>query len=472
MKRFPTLKVDIRIVTFAILIVQFGLHLLLYINTESFAGISESGALFGKLGLILDGGRPKPMYGFYWYYTPAYIAAFFIHLTGSLDAFFIFQCLLATLTSFLVWKIVMRASGSELSGLAAVAMTTLYTEFLLLSSVLYNQVYENFFTVLFLLVLLEFLQEGSRSRKILCGSLLVISVMGSLLFRNTMLFIFSYLFIAGLFFMWKWNKVSGIQLLALSVILFGLVFVIRPYDGLREGVHKPGMWLEFWGHTPYGGNGGEVGFIYKENEDLFNSRLTEYAGQKGIIVITPEVVESFKAYEVKRFITREPHRWILLQAKKILYTFGIMPQRDGLTMLVNGKAGTGWVTAALLLQLPFLAIVILFILTADFSLSSILEPPGFRFLFFLLGIYLIAAISVYAAWAERYRVVAMLAFIIPVTAVDISRLCELFRPENRKRLAIRLMLAGIMIVVWGLQAYEALVLHRERYFEALDKMIQ
>jgi len=184
------------------------------------------------------------------------------------------------------------------------------------------------------------------------------------------------------------------------------------------------------------------------------------------------VLEDFKAYEVKRFITREPHKWILLQVKKILYTFGVMPQRDGLTMLVNGKADIGWVTAAVMLQFPFLIIMILFILTADFSLQRMSEPPGYRFLVFLMGAYLITGISVFATWAERYRIVAMLAFIIPVIAVDISRLRELVKPENRKSLLARSSFAILMIVVWGLQAYEALILHPERYVGALDKMIQ
>lgn len=461
-----------RIAVLSILVIQFGLHLLLYYNTETFSGISESGALFGTLDQILNGGRPKPLYGFYWYFTPAYIAFFLIQLFGSIDSYFIFQCFLATVTSFLVWKLVFKISGSELSGLVAVVLTTVYTEFLLLSSVFYNQVYENFFLVLFLLILVNFIRKGSAIKVVLNGAGLILVTLGSLLFRNTMLFIFFYLLLAGLFFLWARDSQTGKKLLVMSAIIFGLVFIVRPFDRLREGAHKPGMLLEFWGHTPYGGNGGEVGFIYPENEELFNKRLSEYADRNNEAEITLQVLEDFKAYEVKRFITREPHKWILLQVKKILYTFGVMPQRDGLTMLVNGKADIGWVTAAVMLQFPFLIIMILFILTADFSLQRMSEPPGYRFLVFLMGAYLITGISVFATWAERYRIVAMLAFIIPVIAVDISRLRELVKPENRKSLLARSSFAILMIVVWGLQAYEALILHPERYVGALDKMIQ
>ena len=42
---------------------QLGLHLLLYFNTEVFAGISESGVLLGKLGSILEKSRQSPCLG-------------------------------------------------------------------------------------------------------------------------------------------------------------------------------------------------------------------------------------------------------------------------------------------------------------------------------------------------------------------------------------------------------------------------
>ena len=252
--------------------------------------------------------------------------------------------------------------------------------------------------------------------------------------------------------------------------MFIIVFLVKPLDHLREGAYKPPGLLEFWGHTQYGGNGGEVGFIYKENEALFNERLNDYLKQKDIAVTSPAVEEEFKRDEVRRFITREPHRWVLLQAKKVFYTFGIMPQRDGLTMLVTGRVNVGWVWAAILLQLPFIFLIILFLLTVDIKWKDIVLPPGFRFLLYLLGIYLVGAISVYGAYAERYRIVAMVTFIIPVTAINIDRLKQLFKPEKRKELIIRLSFIALVGLVWCYQAYEALIMHRERYFQALEKI--
>lgn len=149
-----------------------------------------------------------------------------------------------------------------------------------------------------------------------------------------------------------------------------------------------------------------------------------------------------------------------------------MPQRDGLTMLMTGKVSVGWMSAAVLLQAPFLLIMVLFLLTVDIKIKSITGLPGFKFLLYLMGLYLISAISVYSTWAERYRIVAMVAFIIPVIAINIENVKKLFRRDNRKEMIIRLSFVAFMILVWGCQAYGALVIHKERYIQALELINQ
>lgn len=451
---------------------QLGLQLLLYFNTEVFAGISESGVLLGKLDSILEGSRPKPLLGFYWYFTPAYIASFFIRVFGSIDYYFVFQCLLATATSLTLWFTVVKISGSRRSGLAALILTTLYTEFLLLSSVFYNQVYENIFVLLLLLLILKFADSRSAMKNIVYGILTVVTVTVSLMFRNTLLVIFFFMFLAGIFYLARKQTRTGIGFISLAAVVFTIVFIARPLDLLREGEYSPPGMLEFWGHTPYGGNGGEVGFIYEENEALFNQRLGEYVNERSIAEITPSVIEEFQRFETRRFITQEPLKWIFLQVRKVLYTFGVMPQRDGLTMLMTGKAEVGWVAAAILLQAPFMFLMILFMLTFDLKIKDIFSLPGYKFLLYLLGLYLIAAVSVYGAWAERYRVVVMMAFIIPVIAINIDNLKRLILRANRRELTVRLSLVALLLFAWGYQAYEALVIHRERYFDAIDRIVQ
>lgn len=455
-----------------LLAIQLALHLLLYLNTLTFAGISESGALLGKLDAILAGDRPKPLYGFYWYFTPAYVAYFIIRIFGTIDAYFIFQCLLATLTSFLVYIVTIRLSGSKIAGVISLLFMTVYTEYLLLSSVFYNQVYENFFAVLFLLLLLNIATSETVRSTVLNSVAVLAVVLLSLFFRNTFVAIFSYLLLAGIWFLVRRQVKPGASFLLLSVVVFLTLFVIKPLDYFREGEYSPPAALEFWGHTTYGGNGGEVGFIYMENEERFNSRLEAYAGERGLADITPEVVDEFKASEVRRFVTTTPHKWLFLQAKKVFYTFGIMPQRDGLTMLMTGRTPLSMIPSAILLQVPFLLLIILFIMTVDINLHRIFSLPGKVFLTYLLGLYLVVAISVYGAWAERYRIVVMVAVIIPVVAAGAGRLKTLVSRDGRKELMIRLSFVVFMVIIWGFQAYEALVMHRERYLGAIDKIGQ
>lgn len=455
-----------------LLAIQLALHLAFYYNTLTFTGISESGVLLGKLDALLAGDRPKPLYGFYWYFTPAYIGYFFISIFGTVDAYFIFQCLLATSTSFLVYMLTVKMSGSRISGVVSLLLTTIYTEYLLLSSVFYNQVFENFFAVLFLLLVINIASSGTLRNTIMNSLALLVVILASLFFRNTFIAIFFYLLLAGIWFLVRKQARSGGTFLLLSVVVFLTLFVIKPLDHFREGDYRPPSALEFWGHTTYGGNGGEVGFIYIENEERFNSRLEAYGAERGLPDITPEIVDAFKASEVRRFIRTTPHKWLFLQIKKVFYTFGIMPQRDGLTMLMTGRAPLTLVPSAILLQVPFLLIIILFIMTVDVNLHQIFSLPGKVFLTYLLGLYLVAAISVYGAWAERYRIVAMMAFIIPVIGVNIGRLKTLVERDKRKELLIRLSFVLFMLVIWGIQGYEALVIHRERYLGAIDKIMQ
>ena len=86
---------------------HFVLHALFYLNTNMFEGISEAGSLLQRLDGILEGERPLPLLGFYWYITPSYIAYFFISIFGTIHAYYLFQCLLGTLTTYFVYRIVL-----------------------------------------------------------------------------------------------------------------------------------------------------------------------------------------------------------------------------------------------------------------------------------------------------------------------------------------------------------------------------
>jgi hypothetical protein len=456
--------------TIAILLgLNLVLRLVVYFNTTMFRGISESGGLLDALDRILAGERPLPIYGF-WYLTPCYIGYFFIKVFGTLDYYFIFQCCLGTITIYLVYRIVLLISNSRKFGIISILLMTIYVEHILLSSVFYNQIYEIFFGALFLLFSLLLLRERKILRIILLWLAIILSVYTSLLFRATFLFAFTYIFLVSIIFLNKRNYSVFYKFFLLGTIMFLLIFVFKPIDNLRKGENKV-QGMAFWGHTLYGGHGGEADFIYQKNEDLFNQKLKEYALRINVDTITPDIIDKFQKYEVKRFITEEPHKWIFLQLKKFFYTFGAVPPLDGLLMISTGKVALPWWIASAIVQFPMVLLVILFLLTMDFNFITLIKSKNEKLLIYLIGAYLVSGICFYATYQERYRPIVFMVAIIPIIAINIANLKTFFIKENRTSLYIRLFLIILFISIWIYQAYEAMVLDAARYFGALDKII-
>jgi hypothetical protein len=447
---------------------HFALCVLVYFNTTMFSGVSESGALFKMLNRILAEERPMPISGF-WYFTPAYIAYFFIKVFGSLHAYFLFQCILGTITTFIVYRIVLHLSSSRISGIISILLMTIYIEYILLSSVFYNQIYEIFFGATFILFNLLLFRERRILRIILFSLGIIILAYVSLLFRATFSFAFAYIFLVSIIFINKKDLTGFYKFFPVAITLFLLTFVFTPFENLRQGEAnlQPAI---FWGHTFYGGHGGKANFIYQKNEDLYNKRLKEYALRKNFDTITPSIVEDFQRYEVKRLITKEPHKWVFLQIKKFFYTFGSVPSLDALLMLSTGKIKLPWWVASAIVQLPMVLLILLFILTMDFNFKGLIKRRNEKILIYLIGAYLVSGICFYATYSERYRPIVFVIAIIPIIAINIRNLKTLFFKENRSNLYIRLSLIILFILIWIYQAYEAMVLDADRYFGALDKI--
>jgi hypothetical protein len=468
--RFMKTAAEFRYTVAILLALNLIIHLVVYFNTTMFKGISESGMLLEKLNNILAGERPLPIFGFYWYYTPSYIGYFFIKVFGSIHSYFIFQCLLGTITTYIVYRIVLLLSNSKNSGIFSIILMTIYVEHLLLSAVFYNQIYEVFFGSLFLLFSLQLLYEKKLLRIILLSVAVILSIYTSLLFRTTFLYAFICFLILSIIFLKKKDYAAFYKFSPIVIILILLIFVFKPINKLREGTEKQGM--AFWGHTMYGGLGGENGFIFKKNEDLFNKKLKEYTLVNHIDSVTPSVIEKFQNFEVKHFITKEPHKWVFLQFKKFFYTFGAVPSRDALLMITTGKIKLPWWIASAIVQFPFVLLVFLFILTMDLNFKDLLKKRDEKLLIYLVGVYLVCGICFYATYSERYRPVVFVLSIIPIIAINIKNLKILFFRENRSSLYIRMSLLILFILIWSYQTYEAMVIYADRYFGALDKINQ
>ena len=153
--------------------------------------------------------------------------------------------------------------------------------------------------------------------------------------------------------------------------------------------------------------------------------------------------------------------------KKVFYTFGSVPQKDGLLMLYKGKVKMPWLISTLVIQLSYALITIMFLITVDLNIKKIFRDKHKRIIYFI-GLYLIGGICIFSAYQERYRPVIFMCFFIPVIAVNLDRFKNILLKENRRELIIKLVIILILFTVWIYQAYEALYIYHDRYFKVIQ----
>lgn len=443
---------------------HFLVALLLYLNTTTFREISESGSVLNAYFSLLRGDK-VPLFMSYWFFFPAFIA-YFLKLVfgGTLLYYFVFQCLLSTLTVYLMYKVVLYVSKSLKAALLASFLIIIYTEYVLLASVFYNQIYEIFFISMFLFVLFRFQDESDKKKITALAALLLSVIYFSMYFRKSLIFVYL-VFIALMLLNFKDRKYI-LKLSAVAVPAFILLFFFNPYK-MYNSAYIDNTEALFWGHTLYGGHGGEAAFLFPENKDRFDQRLNEFMASNHYEKATREVMDKFETEEIINFVKSEPHKWILLQFKKVFFTFGVVPERDGLIMLIKGKLKMHWIVAALLLQLPYSFILLLFILCLDLSYKGI-RGNRYKQVLYILGLYLISGICLFGPYQERYRPVVFVCIFIPVIALNFPRLKTIFRRENRRELFAKIFMLLVLLSVWMYQVYEVFFVYQDRYFKAIQ----
>ena len=186
-------------------------------------------------------------------------------------------------------------------------------EYHLLGSIFYNQIYEILFVALILLSIILFNDENKKTGLILLGLSILVILFASMFFRRTLFFIFS-IFIFLSLFNFK-NKSNLLKFSLLALLCFTLYVKFNPYTMFNTEYLDESDTI-FWGHTFYGGLGGEVGFIFPENEKRYNEKFEQYLTVNNIDTVTPDVITQFRTSEVKTFITNEPHMWFFCLLKK------------------------------------------------------------------------------------------------------------------------------------------------------------
>jgi len=251
------------------------------------------------------------------------------------------------------------------------------------------------------------------------------------------------------------------------ILAFSLIVtlqVVSPSKFFRENKIVPNDFV-FFGHTAYGGGGGEGSFIYKENEERYNERIHTYQMEHNLDSLTQKDINEFQRSEIKYFIINEPTHWIYIQFRKFIYTFGAIAQRDGIVMLKNGEIKFPWYLAALMLQVPFIIIILSLIFFSDLNwLYTNIKKPEI-YLIILWGIYLIGGTVFYGHYQERYRPIVLTLFFIPLIAININTKKFHFKFPDIKKMFPKIAISLIIVMIWLIQLYIALFIESERYLK-------
>jgi hypothetical protein len=307
---------------------------------------------------------------------------------------------------------------------------------------------------------------------ILLSILLLLIINISLLFRGTLgFFHFVFLLAAIIFFLKKNLSNKTAFRFLLTFIIFYLSFnYVSPFQFFPVSENKSSNGFVFFGHTLYGGSGGEGAFIYKENLVKYKKELALYLIEKKIKEPTISDTNDFHRREIARFIKYEPLKWFSLQIKKILYTYGIVPIKDNLTILMTGHIKFGLLLSLFLSQITFvIPIVLLFVFFRWDRFKKILSDEKGMMLI-LVTVYLMLATTIYGHYQERYRIVVMVSALIPLSALflDLNYFKNIF--QDKRILLLKILALLLLFSFWGYQVYEALVLHGTRYMNAIHSI--
>lgn len=469
-----------------LLLINFLLRILIWSNTELYRFEDYKIYLAGFDRLV--SGQHQDLLEGNLRFGISYIAFFCYRYLNTLDTFFILNCLIASITGLIIYYLVVKLTNNNLAGILTLVFLTIYTEFMVFSSVFYSPVIMVF--LLSLLLLLLYFYSVNRNKIIIISSgagiilifILTFFFKPDLYYFPFFLFVFSFIFI-------KKNRLFFFRLLTISFLLIS-ANIMMDISGVisRQPNHTYSNSFIFFGHTDYGGDGGEGAFIYPENEKRYQIALEEYCSVNSITEPDTRDYNNFHKQEVIKFITNHPVKWIGLQLTKFFRTFGVVPEGTSFKVLFTGLLkGRLWLTSIVTVA-PVALILLLLISFFNFysikklfnsTVPSALQqsdpaprtslPNGFfLYICFLLFIYYLIASVFYGQYQERYRIPVIVIFIIPLLSYFIS----VFRVEvflNRTSLFIKAGLIIVFLSVWINQTCRALG-NRDRFQNAIESV--
>lgn len=449
-----------------LLLISFIGRIVIYFNTKLFY-FSDFKSYLDGMDRIAEVG-PIPLIDGNFMYLNSYIGYFFKYVLGSIHYYFIFNSALAVLASYIVYRSVILLTNNYKTGLLTIFLHLIYTEFLCWSSIFYTPIIGIFLLSIVIYLSIYLIQSRNVKTEILAILLLLVTINGSLYFKGEMKH-FCYLFIIfGLINLRRKTIFSKFVLLGFLLLVSTFVLSSNNILPCKEGNIIANDFI-FFGHTLYGGDGGDGSFIYIENEERYNLELGKYLEKHSIsdkLRNDRSVRNEFQKSEIKRFITNHPFQWIKLQGYKFFRFFGVVPEGFSAKILLTGIFKGNLYLTALFLVFPFAAMIMSIILLSDIKRCfKALKRPEYMLLFLMVGYYIVCSVF-YGQYQERYRLPLMVCFLLPYLAFLINRFKWGKNIVNRKR--INIIIGLMIIVVWCSQLYNVVYLNKDRYMKQIN----
>jgi hypothetical protein len=465
-----------------ILLVNFIIRLLIFNNTNLFS-FSDYQSYFGAIDFINDKGHIN-LLGGNSLFAISYLGYFSKYILGNLDYFFWFNCILGTLTTFLVSYLAIKVTGKPFAGLTTAMILTVYTEFMIFSSVFYTPVIMLFLLSLFILLIFYYFQSDTSFTGILYLVFILAVYLVTYLFKPELVFL--PFFIAVLVFITIRQRKIVRKSLFLTIIFFTGILLVK-LSGIYTKTDNEAIANDFvfFGHTDYGGDGGEGAFIYPENRARYDEAWQDYRIRNNLNEPTIGDRNRFQILEIKRFIFQHPFKWTELQFTKFFRTFGVVPESTSFKILYTGLLkGNLWLTSIIVVA-PVALIILLFIIFFNFPAlrqlynASTQQPAtsnqqpnsnksGFLFIYLILFIYYILATIFFGQYQERYRLPVMVVFIIPMLGYFIAAF-DHKNFLNKGSLIIKGLVIVLFLIVWIFQAKKA-IRNEERLENAIESV--
>jgi len=440
------------------LILIFAYRLFIFSQVKLFL-FSDFKAYLNGIEVIARNGS-IPLVDVNFLYLISYIGYFFKYILGNISYFYIFNSLLATATSLIIYLLVKDVTNNRKAGLIVFILHIIYTEFIVFSSIFYSEIIIIFILSIVLLSISKSLKV-KKSYFFLFLFLILVLVNFSFYLKGTFKYLWIIILIYSLFNLK--NRKLFTRLLVLSLLLYGSRYILKKMHVLPHQTKVGGKDFVFFGHTLYGGDGGEGDFIYEENRQRYIENLKKYLNEHNIDDPTMKDYNRFKMLEVRKFRQDHPFRWVQLQLYKISRLFGIVPETNSYRVLLSTTSGGHNLTIAGMLVFPIVVIILgIFFTLNPADLDKLMHNPFTVFLI-LMAVYFVAATSLYGHYQERYRMPIFVCFLIPLFAYNLTnfRIKDFFK--SKKIVVWKTIMILLVIFIWSTQVYHVLVTRRDRY---------